>query len=76
MGRGALWAVTVGRMVPAIMAPLSVVAGMMRVPVAVFTGGVSLSTLAWAGLLAGLGAVCGRALGDLALPASGIRCRA
>jgi membrane protein DedA with SNARE-associated domain len=63
-------------MVPAIMAPLSVVAGMMRVPVAVFTGGVSLSTLAWAGLLAGLGAVCGRALGDLALPASGIRCRA
>lgn len=70
LGTGALWAVTVGRMVPAIMAPLSVVAGMVRVRVAVFASGVSLSTLAWAGLLAGLGAVCGRALGDVALPAN------
>ena len=55
LGRGTLWAVTVGRMIPAIMAPLSLVAGMMRVRVTAFAAGVSLSTLAWAGLLAGRG---------------------
>jgi membrane protein DedA with SNARE-associated domain len=56
LGRGTFWAVTVGRMIPAIMAPLSLVAGMMRVQVTPFAASVSLSTLAWAGLLAGVGA--------------------
>jgi membrane protein DedA with SNARE-associated domain len=66
LGTRALWAVAGGRMVPAIMAALSVVAGVMRMPVASFAGGVSLNTLAWAGLLACLGAVCGPALDNLA----------
>ncbi len=69
LGRGTLWAVTVGRMVPAIMAPLSVVAGMMRVRVTVFAAGVSLSTLAWAGLLAGAGAAGGDLLDRASLRA-------
>ena len=56
LGRGTLWTVTVGRMVPGLMAPLSLAAGMMRVQVWAFAAGVSLSTLAWAGLLAGAGA--------------------
>ena len=56
LGRGTPWAVTVGRMVPAIMAPLSLVAGMTGVRVTAFAAGVSVSTLAWAGLLAGAGA--------------------
>lgn len=70
LGKRALWAVTGGRMVPAIMAPLSVVAGVMRMPVASFAGGVSLNTLAWAVLLACLGAVCGPTLDSLALSAN------
>jgi len=65
LGSGALWAVTVGRMVPAIMTPLSVVAGAARVPVPAFAGGVSLSTLAWAALLACLGAAGGRTVETL-----------
>ena len=59
LGRGTPWAVTVGRMVPAIMAPLSLVAGMTGVRVTAFAAGVSVSTLAWAGLLAGAGAAGG-----------------
>jgi membrane protein DedA with SNARE-associated domain len=59
LGRGTFWAVTVGRTIPAIMAPLSLVAGMLRAQVTPFAAGVSLSTLAWAGLLAGVGAAGG-----------------
>jgi membrane protein DedA with SNARE-associated domain len=70
LGRGTLWAVTVGRMVPAIMAPVSLVAGMMRVRVTAFAAGVSLSTLAWAGLLAGAGAAGGGVFDRSSLRAS------
>lgn len=69
LGRGTLWAVTVGRMVPAIMAPISLVAGMTRVRVTPFAAGVSVSTLAWAGLLAGVGAAGGSALDRVAVRA-------
>lgn len=62
LGTGALWAVTVGRIVPGMMPPLSVVSGMIRVPLHAFAACVSLSTLAWAALLACLGAAGGRAL--------------
>jgi membrane protein DedA with SNARE-associated domain len=68
LGTGTLGALTAGRMIPATRAPLSVVAGMMRLPMAVFATGVSLSTLAWAGLIAGLGSVFGRRLAHLAPP--------
>jgi membrane protein DedA with SNARE-associated domain len=66
LGTRAPWAVAGGRMVPAVMAALSVAAGVMRMSVASFAGGVSLNTLAWAALLACLGAVCGPALDSLA----------
>jgi membrane protein DedA with SNARE-associated domain len=69
LGKGTLWAVTIGRMIPAIMAPLSLVAGMMRVRVMPFAAGVSLSTLAWAGLLAGAGAAGGGVFDRAALRA-------
>ena len=68
LGRGALLAVMFGRFVPALMAPLSAVAGMLRLSPWHFAGGTLLAQVMWITLFVMGGSLFGQAFGEFEIP--------
>jgi membrane protein DedA with SNARE-associated domain len=64
LGTKAFLPVLVGRFFPALMAPLSVTAGTMRMPAGKFAAGIGVSMLLWAAFFLSLGIFFGQAAGD------------
>ncbi len=65
LGAKAFLPVMAGRFFPALMAPLSIVAGTMRMPVGKFAAGIGLSMVLWAAFFVSLGVFFGQAAGNL-----------
>jgi len=61
-------AVLLGRFVPAIMAPLSITAGIMRMPVAKYAIGIAVSVILWELFFVGIGAITGKVLDVFNIP--------
>ena len=57
--RAGLIPVFIGRLIPGLMIPTSLVSGSMRLPAGKFVAGVVLSLIVWAGVFIGLGAIAG-----------------
>jgi membrane protein DedA with SNARE-associated domain len=64
-GRYGVWTLVFGRHIPGLRVPLTVAAGIFRVPYRVFIASVAISTAAWAGFFMMLGAVFGGRIGHL-----------
>jgi membrane protein DedA with SNARE-associated domain len=68
LGRGSSIAVMLGRFVPALMAPLSITAGMLHVSPRRFGGGVALAMVAWMALFVIGGAIFGEVFETFEIP--------
>jgi membrane protein DedA with SNARE-associated domain len=68
LGRGSSIAVMLGRFVPAVMAPLSITAGMLHVSPGRFGGGVALAMVAWMALFVTGGAIFGEVFESFEIP--------
>jgi membrane protein DedA with SNARE-associated domain len=64
-GRYGVWTLVFGRHIPGLRVPLTVAAGIFRVPYRVFIASVAISTAVWAGFFMMLGAVFGGRIGYL-----------
>ena len=64
-GRYGVWTLVFGRHIPGLRVPLTVAAGIFRVPYRVFIASVAISTAVWAGFFMMLGAVFGGRIGHL-----------
>jgi membrane-associated protein len=64
-GRYGVWTLVFGRHIPGLRVPLTVAAGIFRVPYRVFIASVAISTAVWAGFFMMLGAVFGGRIGQL-----------
>src|ERR1700674_3974429 len=64
-GRWGVWTLVFGRHIPGLRVPLTVAAGIFRVPYRVFIASVAISTAVWAGFFMMLGAVFGGRIGHL-----------
>jgi membrane protein DedA with SNARE-associated domain len=62
--------VILGRFVPSIMAPLSIAAGTVRLPLPRFAAGIALAMLLWAGFFVTFGAIFGQAEVDMVIPSN------
>jgi membrane protein DedA with SNARE-associated domain len=69
LGRGSSIAVMLGRFVPALMAPLSITAGVLHVSPRRFGGGVALAMVAWMALFVSGGAIFGEVFESFEIPA-------
>lgn len=67
VGNRATLAVMIGRFVPTAMAPLSVSAGIMRIPMLKYSAGIALAVLVWESLFVSVGAVAGQSLSEVRL---------
>ncbi len=67
VGNKATLAIMIGRFVPTVMAPLSVSAGMMRIPMLKYSAGIALAVLLWESLFVSVGAVAGQSLSEVRL---------
>ena len=65
IGNRATPAIMLGRFVPTMMAPLSVAAGIMRIPMAKYSAGIALAVLIWESLFVSIGAFTGKALSEV-----------
>jgi len=65
IGNRATPAIMLGRFVPTMMAPLSVAAGMMRIPMARYSAGIALAVLLWETLFVSIGALTGKELSEV-----------
>jgi membrane protein DedA with SNARE-associated domain len=63
--RYGVWTLIFGRHVPGLRVPLTVAAGIFRIPYRVFLASVAISTAVWAGFFMTLGAVFGGRIGHL-----------
>ena len=63
--RYGVWTLVFGRHIPGLRVPLTVAAGIFRVPYRVFIASVAISTAVWAGFFMMLGAVFGGRIGHL-----------
>ena len=63
--RYGVWTLVFGRHIPGLRVPLTVAAGIFRVPYGVFIASVAISTAVWAGFFLMLGAVFGGRIGHL-----------
>ncbi len=61
-------AVLLGRFVPAIMAPLSITAGITRMPVAKYAIGIAVAVILWELFFVGIGAITGKVLDGFNIP--------
>jgi membrane protein DedA with SNARE-associated domain len=64
-GRWGVWTLVLGRHVPGLRVPLTVAAGIFRVPYPVFVASVAISTAVWAGFFMTLGVLFGGRIGHL-----------
>src|ERR1700681_2743320 len=64
-GRWGVWTLIFGRHIPGMRVPLTVAAGIFRVPYRVFIASVAISTAIWAGFFMTMGAVFGGRIGHL-----------
>jgi membrane protein DedA with SNARE-associated domain len=65
IGNRATPAIMLGRFVPTMMAPLSVAAGILRIPMAKYSAGIALAVLLWESLFVSIGALTGKALSEV-----------
>src|ERR1700730_15474659 len=65
VARYGVWTLVFGRHIPGLRVPLTVAAGIFRVPYRVFIASVAISTAVWAGFFMMLGAVFGGRIGHL-----------
>jgi membrane protein DedA with SNARE-associated domain len=65
IGNRATLAIMLGRFVPTIMAPLSITAGIMRIPMVKYSAGIALAVLLWETLFVSIGAISGKALSEV-----------
>jgi membrane protein DedA with SNARE-associated domain len=65
IGNRATPAIFLGRFVPTIMAPLSVTAGIMRIPMPKYSAGVALAVLLWESLFVSIGAFSGEVISEV-----------
>jgi membrane protein DedA with SNARE-associated domain len=65
IGGKATLAVMLGRFVPTMMVPLSVSAGIMRIPMLKYSAGIALAVLMWASIFVSIGAFSGQAIGEV-----------
>lgn len=61
-------AVILGRFVPALMAPLSITAGLVRMPIAKYAAGIAIAVMIWELFFVSLGALTGKILNGFQIP--------
>jgi membrane protein DedA with SNARE-associated domain len=64
----AVLAVILGRFVPALMAPMSIKAGLVRMPIAKYAAGAAIAVMIWELFFVGLGAITGKVLDGFQIP--------
>jgi membrane protein DedA with SNARE-associated domain len=61
-------AIVLGRFIPTFMAPTSIAAGLMRIPIVKYTAGTVIAVMLWELLFVGIGAITGKVLDGFQIP--------